>query len=133
MEITQSDNFNYKGSHVLADFTGIYGDEYKIGELVFDLMKRSIHRTTMKIMHSHLEILNVDTPPGYTSFLALDSSHISSHGYTDVGLLAFDCFTCGITNPMDIMEFIKEELSKEFPEMKCTYMKSHKRFQYPKN
>lgn len=121
-----------KGQHCLADFIGIYGDENKIGNFVFNLMIQSIERTTMKIVHKHLEILNKDTPPGFTSFLALDSSHISSHGYTEknTGLLAIDCFTCGNTNPMEVMEYIKEELSKEFPEMKCIYMKNHKRFHY---
>lgn len=123
-------DINYKGTHVLADFTGIQGDEYKIGKFVFELIIKAIERTSMKIIHKHLEILNVDTPPGFTSVLLLDSSHISSHGYTDVGLVAFDCFTCGQTNTMEIMEFIKEELLKEFPETKCTYIQNHHRFHY---
>jgi hypothetical protein len=29
---------NYKGTHVLADFTGFYGDEYILGDYIFNLM-----------------------------------------------------------------------------------------------
>lgn len=121
---------NSKGQHCLADFTGIYGDENKIGNFVFDLMIKSIERTTMKIVHKKLQILNLDTPPGFTSFLLLDSSHFSSHSYVNEGLLSCDIYTCGPTNPLEVMTFFYNELLKEFPEMKCVYMKNHKRFHY---
>ena len=125
-----SDNFNYKGSHVLADFTGIYGDEHKVGHFIFDLMIRSIEMTTMKIVHKHLEILNKNTPPGFTSICLLDSSHFTVHSYTNEGLLSADIYTCGDTSPIEVMTYFKNELLKEFPGMNCTYMKDHKRFQY---
>ena len=127
----EENKFNYKGSHVLADFTGIYGDEYEIGEKVFKLMIKVIDsKTCMKIVHKHLEILNEDTPPGFTSMLLLDSSHFSAHSYTEEGLLSCDIYTCGITNPVEVMEYFQEELLKEFSDMKCTYMNNHKRFQH---
>lgn len=124
------DDFNYKGQHVLADFKGIYGDENKIGTVVFELMIRAIKRTSMKIVHKHLEILNKDTPPGFTSFLLLDSSHFSVHSYTEEGLMSSDIYTCGPTDTFEVMEYFKNELAKEFPDMKCTYMENHKRFRY---
>lgn len=127
---TKKDDFNYKGSHVLADFTGIFGDEYEIGKYVFEIMISAIERTTMKIVHKHLEILNKDTPPGFTAFLCLDSSHFSSHSYTEEGLLSSDIYTCGPTDPFEVMKYFKQELNKKFPDMKCTYMEDHKRFRY---
>ena len=126
----QNDNFNYKGSHVLADFTGIFGDEYTTGEFVYMLMIKAIAQTTMKIVHKHLEILNKDTPPGFTAMLLLDSSHFSAHSYTTEGLLSCDIYTCGPTNTLEVMNYFKEELVKQFPDMKCSYIQEHKRFQY---
>ena len=89
----------------------------------------------MKIVHKHLEILNKDTPPGFTSgILMLDSSHFTSHSYTDLGIIAMDIFTCSnaihTTNVLEVMEYVKDELLKEFPEIKCTYLQNHKRFRY---
>lgn len=123
-------NFDYKGTHVLADFKGIHGDEYEIGKIVFDIMVVAINRTSMKIVHKHLEILNKDTPPGFCCFLLLDASHFSSHSYTVEGLLSSDIYTCGNTNPLEVMTYFKEELSKRFPTVECTYMHAHKRFQH---
>jgi S-adenosylmethionine decarboxylase len=125
-------NDNHKGNHVFADFTGFYGDENELGKFVFELMIRAIEKTDMKIVHRHLEILNDDTPPGFTSILLLDTSHITAHSYTgnDQGLLAFDCFTCGVTDTVKMMNYIKDELLKEYPEIKCTYLQKHKRFNF---
>lgn len=121
---------NHRGSHAMIDICNFYGEENKLGNLVFDLMINAIERTTMKIVHKHLEILNKDTPPGFSAILSLDSSHISAHAYTskDIALIAFDCFTCGQTNPLEVLQYIYNELNKEFPNIKCTYEFNHKRF-----
>jgi hypothetical protein len=50
-----------KGKHIFVDFIGIKGNEIEIGEFVFNLMIDSINiNTTMKIVHKHLEILNIN-------------------------------------------------------------------------
>jgi S-adenosylmethionine decarboxylase len=123
---------NHRGSHAMIDICNFYGDENKLGNLVFDLMIEAIEQTTMKIVHKHLEILNKDTPPGFSAILSLDSSHISAHAYTskDIALTAFDCFTCGKTNPLEVLQYIYNELNKQFPDIKCTYEFNHKRFRY---
>jgi len=123
-------NKGNKGNHIFADFTGFKGDENYLGKYIFDLMIKAIERTEMKIIHRHLKILNINTPPGFTSVLLLDSSHFTSHCYSDEGILAMDLFTCGPTNTYEVMEFVKKELIKEFPEIKCTYLENHKRFNY---
>lgn len=135
---TQNDKNNNlicKGQHCLVDFTGVFGDQTKIGNFVFNLMIKAIERTSMKIIHKHLEILSVDTPPGFTSgILLLDSSHFTSHCYSDLGIIAMDIFTCsngdGDVDVLEIMTFVKDEMIKEFPKIKCTYMKNHKRFHH---
>jgi S-adenosylmethionine decarboxylase len=121
---------NHKGSHVLCDFIDFKGNEYVLGNFLFDLMIKAINRTTMTIVHKHLEILNKNTPAGFTSVLLLDSSHFTSHCYSELGLLSLDIFTCGPTNVLEVMEYVRDELIKKFPEIKCTYLKLHKRFRY---
>lgn len=131
-DVSNENTLKYKGSHAMMDICNFYGDEYKLGHFVFNLMIEAINRTTMKIVHKHLEFLNEDTPPGFSGILSLDSSHISAHSYTskDVGLIAFDCFTCGQTNPLEVLQYIYNKLVLEFPDIECKYMYNHKRFRY---
>ena len=42
--------------------------------------------------------------------ILLDESHCSAHSYADLGLIALDIFTCGETDPSDILQYIREEL-----------------------
>jgi len=51
-----------------------------------------------------------NSPPGFTAMVLLDESHCSAHCYADLGLIALDIFTCGRTNPNDILEYIREEV-----------------------
>lgn len=117
-----------KGNHIFADFINFKGNEHWLGIFIYRLMIKAINRTKMKIVHRHLEILNEDTPPGFTSVLLLDESHFTSHCYSEEGLLAVDIFTCGNTNTREVMDFFIEELLKGFPEVKCVKLENHKRF-----
>jgi len=51
-----------------------------------------------------------NSPPGFTAVVVLDESHCSCHTYADLGLVALDVFTCGRTNPRDVLDFIREEI-----------------------
>jgi S-adenosylmethionine decarboxylase len=51
-----------------------------------------------------------DSPPGFTAVVLLDESHCSVHTYADLGLMALDIFTCGSTDPMDILRHIQAEI-----------------------
>jgi S-adenosylmethionine/arginine decarboxylase-like enzyme len=118
-----------KGKHIFTDFIGIKGDENEIGNFVFNLMINSIEKNTaMKIVHSHLSILNGDTPPGFTSVLLLDESHFTSHCYSDQGLLAIDLFTCGKTDTTKVIEYFVDKIKEKYPDIVCTYRKEHERF-----
>jgi S-adenosylmethionine decarboxylase len=121
---------SYKGTHILADYTNVFGNEKEIGNFVFELMIECINKTDMKIVHKKLCILNDDTPPGFTSVLLLDASHFSSHCYSEDGLLSIDLFTCGKTNTKEVVEHFTEKLLLKYPNIKCTYMHLHERFHY---
>ena len=77
--------FQHKGIHIFSDYSGLIGDEYIIGDFIFKLMQKSIEKkSSMKIVHKNLVILNQETqgfytPPGFTAILQLDSSHFSAH------------------------------------------------------
>jgi S-adenosylmethionine decarboxylase len=120
----------YKGTHVLCDFINFFGDEYVLGEKIFSIMIEGVNTTNMKIVHQKLSILNENTPAGFTGVLLLDESHFTCHSYTSSGLLALDLFTCGNTDTNSVMEYVKNRLLKEFPDIKCTYLKGHNRFNY---
>ncbi len=51
-----------------------------------------------------------NSPPGFTAVVVLDESHCSCHTYADLGLVALDVFTCGRTNPRDVLAYIREEI-----------------------
>lgn len=84
--------------------------------------------SNMKIIDRRLHLF--DEPPGFTIFFCLDESHCSVHSYTNRGLLSFDCYTCGITDPNKIMEEIEFKLQKVISGLKATYFLTVKRFHY---
>ncbi len=51
-----------------------------------------------------------DSPPGCTAVVMLDESHCSVHTYADQGLMAFDVFTCGSTDPREVWSLVRNEL-----------------------
>jgi S-adenosylmethionine decarboxylase len=118
-----------KGKHIFVDFMGIKDNEKELGEFVFELMIKSVvNNSNMKIVHKHLEILNGDTPPGFTSVLLLDESHFTSHCYSEEGLLAIDLFTCGKTDTAKVIDYFTEKIIGKYPNIICTYKKNHERF-----
>jgi S-adenosylmethionine decarboxylase len=118
----------YKGKHIFADFINFKGNEHSLGLIVYKLMMKAINRTNMKIVHRHLEILNENTPPGFTAVLLLDESHFTAHCYSEEGLLAVDIFTCGETDTKTVMNYFQQELLSTFPEIECVLLENHMRF-----
>lgn len=51
-----------------------------------------------------------ESPPGCTAVVMLDESHCSVHTYADEGLMAFDVFTCGNTDPHMLWSMVRNEL-----------------------
>lgn len=104
--------------HVFIDINNIYGDEYRLGKFIYELMIKTIlEKTCLKIVHQQLVILNVETPPGFTSVLLLDSSHFTSHCYSRKGTLSCDLFTCGtdLSVLKEAIEYFTDEIKKDYP------------------
>jgi S-adenosylmethionine/arginine decarboxylase-like enzyme len=111
--------------HIFIDYRDIYDDENELGEFIFGLMVSTIlNKTCMKIVHQHLCILNVDTPPGFTSVLLLDTSHFTSHCYSKKGTLSCDLFTCN--TDLSVLEkaiqFFINSIEEKYPRATlCNY------------
>lgn len=104
--------------HVFIDIKDIYDDEYRLGKFIYELMIKTIlEKTCLKIVHQKLVILNVATPPGFTSVLLLDSSHFTSHCYSRKGTLSCDLFTCGTDLQVlkEAMTYFMDEIKDEYP------------------
>ena len=137
----------FKGTHIFADYKGLFGDETEIGNFIFNLMQDAIiNASTMKIVHKNLVILNkdtqgVDTPPGFTSILSLlqlDSSHMTctyftTHSYTEekeMGLLCVDIFTCNSDDTSKIIQYFEDRVKEKYPTVERVNIETHKRFKY---
>jgi S-adenosylmethionine/arginine decarboxylase-like enzyme len=121
-----------KGNHIFLDIENVMCDDpAKLGKFIFELMQKSIGLTNMNIVHKHLEILQEPmTQNGFTSVLLLDASHMTSHCYSDLGLLAFDIFTCGVTDVQVITDHLIIKLRDLYPNLKITSYSNNLRFLY---
>lgn len=77
---------------------------------VLNVMARAAERAGATVVSQVRYKFGSDSPPGFTAVVLLDESHCSAHTYADLGLIAMDVFTCGNTNPRDVLRFIQEEL-----------------------
>ena len=78
--------------------------------LVLDVMARSAERAGATVVSQVRYKFGSDSPPGFTAVVLLDESHCSAHAYADLGLIAMDVFTCGNTDPRDVLRYIQEDL-----------------------
>ncbi|NLO32264.1 MAG: adenosylmethionine decarboxylase [Candidatus Hydrogenedentes bacterium] len=77
---------------------------------VLDAMARAAERAGATVVSQVRYKFGHDSPPGFTAVVLLDESHCSAHTYADLGLIAMDVFTCGSTNPRDVLRYIQEEI-----------------------
>jgi len=77
---------------------------------VLNVMARSAERAGATVVSQVRCKFGHESPPGFTAVVLLDESHCSAHTYADLGLIAMDVFTCGDTNPRDVLRYIQEEL-----------------------
>lgn len=77
---------------------------------VLNVMARSAERAGATVVSQVRYKFGHESPPGFTAVVLLDESHCSAHTYADLGLIAMDVFTCGNTNPRDVLRYIQEEL-----------------------
>lgn len=122
------------GNHIIIDITFDPNNNLQdelLAPLLFELSIRSIKRY-MNIIHTHLYIFDKTKgeEPGWTSCVLLDSSHFTSHCYSERGMISMDLFTCqcDIENHERIMNDILSGIYAFFDDTKVRLRTNLKRF-----
>lgn len=100
----------HKGKHLLIDCRNVSRELCLNDKLVLEVMARAAERAGANVICQTRYKFGHDSPPGFAALIMLDESHCSAHTYADLGLIAMDVFTCGNTDPKDVLRFIREEI-----------------------
>lgn len=117
----------------MADYQGfVTKNPREAGEFVMELLEASLAGSPARIVDRRLSVFEgTVSPPGFASVLLLDESHATAHCYSDEGLLAVDCFTCGKSDPAEIMANFDEALLVQFPDVRLVEKQEASRFPLP--
>ena len=99
-----------KGKHLLVDCRNVASETCLNDKALLDVMARAATRAGATVVSQIRYKFGQDSPPGFTCIVMLDESHVSAHTYADLGLIALDVFTCGSTDPADVLDYIREEI-----------------------
>lgn len=99
-----------KGRHLLIDCTGVPPEVCGDDKLVLRAMATAAERAGATVISQVRYHFGHNSAPGFTAMVLLDESHCSAHAYSDEGLLALDIFTCGNTDPRDVLAYMQEML-----------------------
>ena len=98
-----------RGKHLFADIWEVPEDLGLSGVFVLGLMSEAAQEMGATIVHKHVKMLS--DPPGFTSVVLLDESHITCHTYANQRKMAIDIFVCGEgKDPLVGWEYLKEKL-----------------------
>lgn len=100
----------HKGRHLIMDCHNVARTLCLDDKRVLDVMARAAERAGATVVSQVRYKFGAESPPGFTAIVLLDESHCSAHTYADLGLIAMDVFTCGKTDPRDVLRYIQEEL-----------------------
>lgn len=100
----------HKGKHLLIDCRNVAREICLDDKLVLNAMARAAERAGATVVSQIRYKFGQDSPPGFTAVVMLDESHCSAHTYADLGLIAMDVFTCGSTEPREVLRYIREEI-----------------------
>ena len=100
----------HKGKHILIDCRnvdrGVCLDDQRMLRAMANAAELAGATVVSLVRYRFAE----GSPPGFTAIVMLDESHCSVHTYADLGLVAMDVFTCGTTEPLDVLHYIRQEI-----------------------
>ena len=100
----------YRGKHLLIDCCNVPRYVCLDDKAVLKAMANSAEKAGATVISQVRYHFEHNSAPGFTAMVLLDESHCSAHSYADLGLVALDVFTCGETNPHDVLMYMREEL-----------------------
>ena len=101
----------YKGRHLLIDCHNVSRGVCLDDRRMLDAMARAATRAGANVISQVRYHFGHNSPPGFTAVVLLDESHISAHCYADTGQIAMDVFTCGTTDPRDVLAYIRQRIA----------------------
>ena len=120
---------NAHGTHIFLDYTGFFPEIENIGAKILLTMEDIIDNSTANRVHSHVETFDgKNSPPGFAAVVLLDESHFTAHCYTNKGWLSIDCFTCGATDTISIVDAMDKALAQISPTIKLEKRRLESRF-----
>lgn len=99
-----------RGKHLLIDCRNVSRDVCLNDARMLDAMARGAKKAGANVISQVRYHFGHNSPPGFTAVVVLDESHCSAHCYADLGMIALDVFTCGQTDPADVLAYIREEI-----------------------
>jgi S-adenosylmethionine decarboxylase len=99
-----------KGRHILVDCSNVPRDVCENDRLVLNSLAKAAERAGATVISQVRYHFGHNSAPGFTAVVLLDESHCSAHSYADQGLMALDVFTCGTTDPRDVLRYLREEI-----------------------
>ena len=103
----------HKGQHLLIDCRQVSRELCLDDKLLLETMSDAARSAGATVISQIRYRFGEISPAGCTAIVMLDESHCSAHTYADLGLIAFDIFTCGETDPKHVWQGIRNALSLE--------------------
>lgn len=99
-----------KGSHLLIDCRDVPREVCLDDAGMLDALAEAARRAGATVISQTRYHFGHNSAPGFTAVVMLDESHCSAHTYADEGLLAIDIFTCGSTDPNDVLAHLRDRV-----------------------
>ena len=99
-----------RGRHLLVDCRRVGRDVCLDDKTMLAAMADGAEAAGANVISQVRYRFGADSPPGFTAAIVLDESHCTCHSYADQGLLAIDVFTCGQTDPHDVLAHIRRRV-----------------------
>ena len=118
-----------RGFHVHLDCVGYMPPVSDDHRWILDLMREAVRNSHAREVHAHVVPFDGSvSPPGFAAVVLIDESHVTAHCYSDRGLLAIDAFTCGMTEPEIIIDYLLQSITAEIPTLQVVNRNRTARF-----
>jgi len=101
----------HQGKHLLVDCRNVARDVCLDDRGMLNAMAYAAERAGATVISQVRYHFGHNSPPGFTCVVVLDESHCSAHTYADEGLIALDVFTCGSTEPRQVLEYLRDQIN----------------------
>lgn len=100
----------HKGSHLLIDCRNAPREVCLDDGGMLDAMAVAARQAGATVISQSRYHFGHDSAAGFTAVVLLDESHCSAHSYADEGMLAIDIFTCGETDPNEVLALLRAQV-----------------------